>query len=91
MKRKFYLLPAEYASELELAIGSGRAIDVEDFAIGLDPKTLDAFPDFESFQLAWLGSWKAFFDKRLEQQITQKEIFVYCQRLVEAFSLDLEQ
>ena len=90
MKRSFYLLPTEYASEFELAIGSGRAIDVEDFAIGLDPKTLNAFPDFESFQLPWLGSWNSFFDYRQGQQINQEDVFAYFQRLVEAFGLDLE-
>ena len=89
MKRKFYLLPTDFSAELERATGSGRAISVEDFAIGLDPTQLTAFPDFESFELDWLGSWKAFFDKRQGQPLTQKEIFNFCQRLVDAFGLDV--
>lgn len=90
MKRKFYLLPAEYSAEFAEASGDGRPISVEDFAIAIDPAQLTAFPDFESFEVAWLGSWKAFFEKRHGQQVTQREIFGFCQKLVEAFQLDLK-
>ncbi len=90
MKQKFYLLPVEFQDIFRSAVGSGRAISIEDFAIGLDPTQLSAFPDFNSFQAAWLGSWKSFLDLPRNKKLEQREVFEFCQKLVGLFQLDLQ-
>jgi hypothetical protein len=89
MIHKHYLLPLEYASQFSKMLGKNRrGITVEDFTIGLDSADLVAFPDFESFAAAWLGSWKAFFDQNTAGAITQDQAFQFCSKLSQAFDLE---
>jgi hypothetical protein len=67
---------------------NAKGIDVEDFAIGVDMTDLKTFPNFESFEVAWLGSWKPFFDGNQGKAITQKQAFDYCTKLTKLFGLE---
>lgn len=85
---KHYLLPLEFAADFLKMEGSNRqGIDVEDFAIGVDMAELTTFPNYESFAAAWLGSWKPFFEQNTGKAITQKQAFVYCEKLTKLFGL----
>lgn len=89
MIHEFYVLPKEFEQEFRQSLGASQSgINIEDFVIGVDSENVTTFPDFLTFETAWLGSWRAFFDEKQGQSISQKEIFEYCDRLSKLFQLD---
>jgi hypothetical protein len=85
---KHYLMPKRFEAKFAQMVGSnGRGIRIEDFAIAVDDQDIKTFPDYDTFNAAWEGSWQAFFDQHANQNITQKQAFDFCTKLIDLFGL----
>jgi hypothetical protein len=85
MLHKHYLLPKELEYEFKEAKPHGIPIDPDDFIVEVEMEHLD-YPDFMSFQAAWLQSWRRFFARNKRPSVNL--FFGYCDTMARIFKID---